>query len=502
MRLLTAPTCGGPWSAGPRGRRRRRRHRGHRRGGSARSADPRLPRRPARAGRLLGAGSPPSTAPGRGVPARRRPAGVVGLVGVPRRRARGPGPAGPGRRRPQLCAVLALRGPRHDVRHHRLPGVLRRLRPLADDRGRHMAGGPRTDAAVARRPGSSAAPGGRGRAHGVLVLHRGLERRRDLPRRARTLGDSGLPQPEPVLDHQLHPLARRGRPRAARAGHPPRHQPQRPRRRRRPRARGHGHPRRPQHRLQRRHGALAARPQERLVHRLRDRGPERPAGRRHRAVGGPARAQPVRPASSRSGPPSWRRPAGRLPGRGGLAVAGARAARRLRDVPAPPSAARRPRARPAAGSTCSAPTAASRRCSPASSPRRRPGTSAAATPGAGWTCSTARRSTAAPRRTSRASRAARLQTSDRYQVAIGIAGSWEAAQIRLDGYYQLLLGRPRDPASVGWIPRMLLEADGDIAVPASVAGSLEYYLRAGAAVLSGPPRRQSGPSAGESDPQR
>lgn len=74
--------------------------------------------------------------------------------------------------------------------------------------------------------------------------------------------------------------------------------------------------------------------------------------------------------------------------------------------------------------------------------------------------------------------ASRLGQAGRYQVAFGIAGSYEAATVRLRGYYQLLLGRDPDPGAAVWIPSLLLAGNGDVFVPAAVAGSEEYAVRA------------------------
>jgi len=74
--------------------------------------------------------------------------------------------------------------------------------------------------------------------------------------------------------------------------------------------------------------------------------------------------------------------------------------------------------------------------------------------------------------------AARLASSGRYQVAFGIAGSYEAATVRLRGYYQLLLGRDPDSGASVWVSSLLLAGNGDVFVPAAVAGSVEFSARA------------------------
>ncbi len=73
---------------------------------------------------------------------------------------------------------------------------------------------------------------------------------------------------------------------------------------------------------------------------------------------------------------------------------------------------------------------------------------------------------------------ARVSTAGRYQVAFGIAGSYEAATVRLRDYYRLLLARDPDPGSSVWISSLLLAGNGDVFVPAAVAGSVEYSARA------------------------
>jgi hypothetical protein len=74
--------------------------------------------------------------------------------------------------------------------------------------------------------------------------------------------------------------------------------------------------------------------------------------------------------------------------------------------------------------------------------------------------------------------AARLGSVGRYQVAAGIAGSQEAASLRLRDYYRVLLGRDPDPGAAVWNPSLLGAGNGDVFVPAAVAGSAEYSARA------------------------
>lgn len=71
-----------------------------------------------------------------------------------------------------------------------------------------------------------------------------------------------------------------------------------------------------------------------------------------------------------------------------------------------------------------------------------------------------------------------LPSRGRYGVALGIAGSLEAAQRRLTGYYELFLGRRPDPGAQVHVPRLLGSGNGDLAVPAAIVASPEYLSRA------------------------
>jgi SpoIID/LytB domain protein len=72
----------------------------------------------------------------------------------------------------------------------------------------------------------------------------------------------------------------------------------------------------------------------------------------------------------------------------------------------------------------------------------------------------------------------RLAGQGRYGVALGIAGSSEAAQRRLSSYYGTFLGRGPDPGSAVHVPRLLRSGDGDRSIPAAIVASPEYLQRA------------------------
>jgi SpoIID/LytB domain protein len=74
--------------------------------------------------------------------------------------------------------------------------------------------------------------------------------------------------------------------------------------------------------------------------------------------------------------------------------------------------------------------------------------------------------------------AARIPTQGRYSVALGIAGSLEAAHRRLNGYYKLFLGRSKDPGADVHIPPLLGTGPGDLTIPAALVSSPEYLMRA------------------------
>lgn len=72
----------------------------------------------------------------------------------------------------------------------------------------------------------------------------------------------------------------------------------------------------------------------------------------------------------------------------------------------------------------------------------------------------------------------RLDERGRDGVALGIAGSLEAANRRLAGYYGSFLGRSPDPGSRVHVSRLLGSADGDRSIPAAIVASPEYLQRA------------------------
>ncbi len=74
--------------------------------------------------------------------------------------------------------------------------------------------------------------------------------------------------------------------------------------------------------------------------------------------------------------------------------------------------------------------------------------------------------------------AGQLPTQGRYGVALGIAGSTEAANKRLVAYYSSMLGRQPDRGAEVHVPRLLGRGDGDLLVPAAIVASPEYLQRA------------------------
>lgn len=72
----------------------------------------------------------------------------------------------------------------------------------------------------------------------------------------------------------------------------------------------------------------------------------------------------------------------------------------------------------------------------------------------------------------------RLGERGRYGVALGIAGSLEAAQRRLTTYYGQLLGRAPDPGAQVHVPKLLGSNPGDLTVPSTLVSSPEYLARA------------------------
>lgn len=74
--------------------------------------------------------------------------------------------------------------------------------------------------------------------------------------------------------------------------------------------------------------------------------------------------------------------------------------------------------------------------------------------------------------------AARIADNGRYSVALGIAGSLEAAHRRLNGYYVLFLGRSKDSGADVHIPPLLGTGPGDLTIPAALVSSPEYLARA------------------------
>lgn len=70
-----------------------------------------------------------------------------------------------------------------------------------------------------------------------------------------------------------------------------------------------------------------------------------------------------------------------------------------------------------------------------------------------------------------------VQRSDRWTVARAIVLSDEAALLRLNEYYQLMLGRNADPAGIATYKPMMA-GNGDFVLPIQIGRSLEYFYRA------------------------
>lgn len=65
------------------------------------------------------------------------------------------------------------------------------------------------------------------------------------------------------------------------------------------------------------------------------------------------------------------------------------------------------------------------------------------------------------------------------QAAVrGITRSEEAALVRLNGYYQQMLGRGPDPSGIGTFVPVLMNGRGDLILPALIGQSTEYWQRA------------------------
>ncbi|WP_454049441.1 DUF4214 domain-containing protein [Cellulomonas sp. Marseille-Q8402] len=73
--------------------------------------------------------------------------------------------------------------------------------------------------------------------------------------------------------------------------------------------------------------------------------------------------------------------------------------------------------------------------------------------------------------------ASQVQRSDRWTVARAIVLSDEAALLRLNEYYQLMLGRNADPAGIATYKPMMA-GNGDFVLPIQIGRSLEYFYRA------------------------
>jgi hypothetical protein len=71
---------------------------------------------------------------------------------------------------------------------------------------------------------------------------------------------------------------------------------------------------------------------------------------------------------------------------------------------------------------------------------------------------------------------ATVRDRGRPAVAQGISTSEEARRLRLDLYYQTMLGRAPDSGALGWLPA--LATDGDFTVPVGISQSPEYLARA------------------------
>jgi hypothetical protein len=77
----------------------------------------------------------------------------------------------------------------------------------------------------------------------------------------------------------------------------------------------------------------------------------------------------------------------------------------------------------------------------------------------------------------RAAWAAVATSSGRQVVARGIAMSDEAALVRLNEYYQLMLSRSPDPAAIATYAPMMA-GNGDFILPVEIGRSVEYFNRA------------------------
>ena len=73
--------------------------------------------------------------------------------------------------------------------------------------------------------------------------------------------------------------------------------------------------------------------------------------------------------------------------------------------------------------------------------------------------------------------AGEVARTDLFVVARTIVLSDEAALLRLDEYYMLMLGRHADPSGIATYKPMMA-GNGDFVLPIQIGRSLEYFYRA------------------------